>query len=76
MARGCNTKKVDVMHKRCGSSGYKLYCADAKSRIEYTLKTENGGKKISRAVLQCEMSKRWEQLPESTRNMWNQQAVG
>ena len=76
MARDCKTKKNDAMRKRGGNPGYKLYCADAKSRIEYTLKSENGGKKISRAVLQCEMSKRWEQLPESTRNMWNQQAVG
>ena len=60
--------------KRGGRSGYNLYCADSKSRVEIGLKTLKGVDKLVRGELQSEMSKRWGQLPESTREMWNLRA--
>ena len=61
--------------KRGGRSGYNLYCADSKSRVEIGLKTLKGVDKLVRGELQSEMSKRWGQLPESTREMWNLRAA-
>lgn len=61
--------------KRGGRSGYNLYCADAKPRVEIGLKTLKGVDKLARGELQSEMSKRWNQLPESTREMWNRRAA-
>ena len=71
---GNTSKKSDTMPKKRGRSGYNLYCADAKQRIESSLKTQQGVTKLARGELVSEMSKRWKQLPESTRDMWNQRA--
>ena len=68
-------KKCDAQPKKRGRSGYNLYCADAKARIETELKSKKGVTKLARGELVSEMSKRWKQLPESTREMWNQRAT-
>ena len=68
-------KKCDAPPKKRGKCGYNLYCADAKARIETDLKSQKGVTKLARGELVSEMSKRWKQLPESTREMWNQRAT-
>jgi len=73
---GGNTpKKSDTTPKKRGRTGYNMYCADAKARIETSLKFQKGVAKLARGELVSEMSKRWKQLPESTREMWNQRAT-
>ena len=72
---GGRPNKSDTAPKKRGKSGYNLYCADAKARIESSLKTQKGVTKLARGELQSEMSLRWKQLPESTREMWNQRAT-
>lgn len=73
---GSTQKKCDTQPKRRAKSGYNLYYDDAKCRVESNLKSLNGGAKLARGQLVSEMSKRWKQLPESTREMWNQRAAG
>tara|TARA_A100001011_G_scaffold228757_1_gene236892 strand:+ start:5205 stop:5558 length:354 start_codon:yes stop_codon:yes gene_type:complete len=72
---GCSQNKPCAAPKKRGRTGYNLYCADAKARIETSLKSQKGVTKLARGELVSEMSKRWKQLPESTREMWNQRAT-
>ena len=72
---GSSKNKPEVGPKKRARSGYNLYCADAKARVESTLKSEKGVTKLARGELVSEMSKRWKQLPESTREMGNERAI-
>ena len=60
--------------KRGGRSGYNLYCANSKERLEVTLKSQYGVAKLARGQLQSEMSTRWKKLPDATRELWNHRA--
>lgn len=72
---GSTQTKCDTPPKKRGKSGYNLYYDDAKVRVESNLKSLNGGTKLARGELVSEISKRWKQLPESTREMWNLRAA-
>ena len=55
-----------------GKSGYHLYMASVKERVANELKSNlKGGEKITERQVISEVSKRWRNLPEGTRNMWN-----
>ena len=68
-------KTTSTTQNKRGRSGFNLYCADSKTRIEASLKAQKGVSKLARGELVSEMSKRWKQLPESTREMWNISAM-
>lgn len=70
-----STKLATKSSKPRGKTGYNLYCADCKPRVESALKSEKGVSKLARGELVSEMSRRWKQLPDSTREMWNQRAA-
>lgn len=70
-----STKLATKSSKPRGKTGYNLYCADCKSRVESSLKFEKGVSKLGRGELVSEMSRRWKLLPDSTREMWNQRAT-
>tara|TARA_B100000927_G_scaffold285076_1_gene274748 strand:- start:98 stop:442 length:345 start_codon:yes stop_codon:yes gene_type:complete len=69
------SKSTAKSSKTKGVTGYRLYCADCKSRVQASLLSEKGVKKLGRGELLSELSKRWNLLPESTREHWNRQAA-
>ena len=70
-----STKLATKSSKPRGKTGYNLYCADCKPRVETSLKSEKGVSKLGRGELVSEMSRRWKLLPDSTREMWNNRAA-
>ena len=58
-----------------GKSGFDDYKTSAKSRVKAKLqeKQPKGGRPTQEAVA-AELGKRWDRLPDSSRNIWNRQA--
>jgi hypothetical protein len=58
-----------------GKTGYNLYMADAKVQVNSDLRSglENGGKLAPGAVA-SEIGRRWKNLPEGSRAIWNGKA--
>jgi hypothetical protein len=56
-------------------AGFNLYTAEIKDRIADELITNlKKGTQLKPRVLTSELGKRWKNLPESTRNIWNAKA--
>ncbi len=57
-----------------GKSGFDRYKASAKSRIKAELQSKlpKGGR-VTQVALIAELGKRWELLPDSTREIWTRQ---
>lgn len=67
-------KKVSMAATN-SKAGFNLYTADIKERIADELTTNlKKGKQLQPRVLTSELGRRWKNLPESTRNIWNTKA--
>ena len=57
-----------------GKSGFDRYKASAKARIKAELQSKlPKGERVTQVALIAELSKRWELLPDSTREIWTRQ---
>ena len=59
------------MPKGSKSNGYDLYVKDARPRVADGIKASKGGDKPNTANVNKELDRRWERLPEGTRDIWN-----
>ena len=59
-----------------GKTGYNLFMADAKGQVNSDLRNglEKGGKLAQGAVV-SEIGRRWKNLPDGTRSIWNDKAA-
>jgi hypothetical protein len=57
-----------------GKSGFAHYKASAKERVKADLQSKlpKGGR-LSAGAVMSELNKRWELLPDSSREIWNRQ---
>lgn len=60
-------------YKSTGRAGFAAFKSDIKDRIEQELPT-NINQRAKNAMLGAEITKRWNNLPESTRGIWNTNA--
>lgn len=58
-----------------GKCGFHLYMADVKERIASELRSNlKKGEKLTGGAVMSEAGRRWRNLPESTRTIWNEKA--
>ncbi len=56
-------------------SGFASYKANAKDRVKADLQAKaQKGERVTAADVLSEINRRWELLPESSRDIWNRQA--
>jgi hypothetical protein len=64
---------------RVAKSGYNLYVTEAKDRVRADLVSGlnvGKGEKLGRGAVMAECGKRWRNLPECSRDLWNKHAAG
>ena len=66
----------DIQTKAMCKKGYNLYMEQQLSRVRDELKSRlEKGEKLKPNAAQVEISKRWKNLPECSRNIWNNKAA-
>lgn len=69
------TQSVPTSKTPRGKSGFHLYMADIKDRVTSELRSNlKKGEKLTGGAVISEASKRWRNLPECTRSIWNNKA--
>jgi len=64
-----------VMPKITGRGGFNLFMNDVKDRINNDLKNNlEKGEKLRVSALKTEISKRWNNLPDCSKTIWNDKA--
>jgi len=64
---------------RVGKYGYNLYVNESKDRVRADLLSGlnvGKGEKLGRGAVMAECGRRWRNLPECSRDLWNKQAAG
>ncbi len=57
-----------------GKSGFDHYKASAKARVKAELQAKlTKGERLTAATVTAELNKRWELLPDSSREIWGRQ---
>ena len=69
------TQSVPTSKTPRGKSGFHLYMADIKDRVTSELRSNlKKGEKLTGGAVISEASKRWRNLPECSRSIWNNKA--
>ena len=54
-----------------GSGGYDLYAKEARPRVVDGIKASKGGENPKTSNVNKELGRRWDKLPDGTREIWN-----
>ena len=76
MAGTVGAVHVIVLDMPRKTTGYSLYAAQAKDRVETNLKEDlRKGDKVRAADLSSAVERRWNNLPQASRNIWDGRAA-